>query len=296
MAPVPPEVVYDVQNIHTALTYAVPDQEALVNIIGRREYQQLIEIARYYKSLYNTDLATELDRRIIGSVGSLLSFACMNRVLAGVLYLHNAGKSKRKYEVLRKNDTAVEVLVGRTPEEIRELQGAFTAVYHSDLRDHIMSYLHDDVVKAFFTAILQDKEEKPLEDRKAAIEKFHSLLYGHDLAAVLEYVSSLTTAQLCDLVRHYNMCYQDSHTVTTIRKQFGHKHKGEQLDVLLFAVMQASDPARHIALLLENSMYGLGTNEDQLSRLVVLHRGNMMERVKTAYHVDNSRTLADRIR
>lgn len=34
MSPIPPEVVFDIQNIHTALTYPVPDQEALVNIIG----------------------------------------------------------------------------------------------------------------------------------------------------------------------------------------------------------------------------------------------------------------------
>jgi len=32
---VPPEVAYDVQNIHSALESTVPDQQALVNIIGK---------------------------------------------------------------------------------------------------------------------------------------------------------------------------------------------------------------------------------------------------------------------
>lgn len=35
MAPaLAPELTFDLQNIHTAIGYAVPDQEALVNIIG----------------------------------------------------------------------------------------------------------------------------------------------------------------------------------------------------------------------------------------------------------------------
>lgn len=98
------------------------------------------------------------------------------------------------------------------------------------------------------------------------------------------------------MVRSYNAKYIDSHVVTTIEKTIAHKHKGEHVELLLFAVMQAADPARHVSLLLEESMAGLGTNEDQLSRLVVLNRGKFMEKVKAAYHIDYSRTLADRVR
>ncbi len=78
-------------------------------IIGRREYQQLLAVARHYRAIHGVDLATELDRRIIGSVGSLLAGACQHKVLAEVQYLHRAGKSNRKYETLRKKDTAIEV-------------------------------------------------------------------------------------------------------------------------------------------------------------------------------------------
>ncbi|KAI1320952.1 hypothetical protein EDD11_009275 [Mortierella claussenii] len=300
MAPtVPPEVTYDVQNIHTALTYAVPDQEALVNIIGRREYQQLIVIARHYKALYNVDLPTELDRRIIGSVGSLLASACQHKVLADVQYLHRAGKSSRKYEALRKKDTAIEVfceiLVGRTPEDLRELDEAYAAVYHGNLKDHVLSFCSDDILKTFFTNLLQDKESKPVVNLELAIQQLHSLLETHDLPALLTHISTLTSSQLGEIVRGHNATHE-VHVVTSIEKNIAPKHKGDQLDVLLFAVMQAADPARHIALLLEQSMEGLGTNEDQLSRLVVTNRGKVMEKVKAAYHIDYSRTLADRVR
>lgn len=79
-------------------------------VLGRREYQQLLVISRQYRTLYGVDLATELENRIIGSVGSLLAGACMHKVLAEVMYLYRAGKSNRKYETLRKKDTALEVL------------------------------------------------------------------------------------------------------------------------------------------------------------------------------------------
>ncbi|KAF9990414.1 hypothetical protein BGZ75_001896 [Mortierella antarctica] len=309
MAPaVPPEITYDVNNIHTALNYTVPDQEALVNIVGRREYQQLLSVARHYRACHGVDLASELDRRIIGSVGSLLAGACQHKVLAEVQYLHRAGKSNRKYETLRKKDTAIEVfceaslaaftiLVGRTPEELRELREAYTTVHKGeDLLQHVLGFCKDDITKAFFTEIVKDKEDKPLESVDVAIENLHKLLESHDLEGLLKYASSLTTAQLRTLVRSYNAKYIDSHVVTTVQKTIAHKHKDEHVEILLFVVMQAADPARHVSLLMEESMAGLGTNEDQLSRLVVLNRGKFMEKVKAAYQVDYSRTLADRVR
>ncbi|KAF8931959.1 hypothetical protein BGZ47_011599 [Haplosporangium gracile] len=301
MAPaIPPELSFDLQGIHTAISYAVPDQEVLVNIIGRREYQQLVTIARQYKTSYGVDLAAELDRKIIGSLGSLLAGACQHKVLAEVQYLHKAGKSNRKYETLRKKDTAIEVfceiLVGRTSEEIAELKEAFTAVYQANLKEHILSFCKLEETKAFFIAILEPKEEKPLGNVEEAIEKLHKLLEAKDLNGSLQYVSSLTTAQLYTLVRTYNSVHQKAHVVTTINKTIAPNHKGEVLDLLLYTVMQAADPARHVALRFEESMEGLGTNEDHLSRLVIRNRGKFMEKVKTAYHMDYNRTLADRIR
>ncbi|KAG0270527.1 Annexin A7 [Linnemannia exigua] len=300
MAPaIPPELTFDLQNIHTAIGYAVADQEALVNIIGRREYQQLVTIARQYKASYGVDLSAELDRKIIGSLGSLLAGACQHKVLAEVQYLHKAGKSNRKYETLRKKDTAIEVfceiLVGRTTEEIAELKEAYTAVHQSDLKEHVLSFCKLEETRKFFIAVFEPKEDKSFENLEESIEKLRKLLEeAKDLNKTLEYISSLTTAQIHTLVRTYNSIHQKAHVVTTIEKNF--THKGEILDLLLYIVMQAADPARHVALRFEESMEGLGTNEDHLSRLVIRNRGKFMEKVKAAYHMDYNRTLADRIR
>ncbi|KAF9399226.1 hypothetical protein BGX21_006601 [Mortierella sp. AD011] len=280
MAPaIPPEILHDIENIHVALDYSVPDVDALVNIIGRRENHQLIAIARQYKATFGVDLPTELDRRIIGSVGSLLSNACMHKVLAEANYLHKAGKSHR-----------------RTPEELRELHEAYRALYQSDLKEHVLSLCKDDVNKDFFSGILLDKEDKPLENVGGAIEAFNKLLVAQDLSGSLHYVSTLTTSQVRTLVRSYNEHFKEAHVVSTIEKTIGHKHNREHVEILLFAVMQAAGPSRHVALLFEESMAGMGTNEDQLSRLVVIHRGKFMDEVKISYSIDFDRTLADRIR
>ncbi|KAF9996984.1 hypothetical protein BGZ65_007428, partial [Modicella reniformis] len=260
MSPIPPEIAYDIQNIHTALTYPMPDQEALVNIIGRTEYQQLVVIARQYKATYQTDLPEELDRRIIGSVGSLLRSACMHKVLAEVNYIHLAGKTFRQYETLRKKDTALEVfceiLVGKTPADLQELQEAFTVVHQTNALEHIHSYLKDDdIAKAFFTEIVRDKEEKTLEESEieTEINKLHTLLEAVNLSELLQFVASFTTAQLGIVIRSYNSYYQDAHVVSIIKEKVepANKHCHDHLHILLFAVMQAADPARHVALLLE---------------------------------------------
>lgn len=68
-----------------------------------------MNIARQYKTSYGVDLSVELDKKIIGSLGSLLAGACQHKVISEVHYLFKAGKSNRKYETLRKKDTAIEV-------------------------------------------------------------------------------------------------------------------------------------------------------------------------------------------
>ncbi|KAG0034428.1 hypothetical protein BGZ81_004678 [Podila clonocystis] len=304
MAPIAPEVAFDCQNIHSALAPTVPDLEALVNTVGRREYQQLLVISRQYRTLYGVDLATELENRILGSVGSLLAGACMNKVLAEVMYIHRAGKSSRKYETLRKKDTALEVLceilVGRTPEELHELKEAFTAVYKVELQEHTLSFCKDDeITTAFFVNILKDKEDKPLDDLEASVAEFHKLIEAGDIPGMLAVASTMTTVQFGTLIRGYNAQFKQAHVMTTLDKVIAPKHKehkGTHLELLRFTIMQSADPGRHVALLMEESMAGLGTNEDQLSRLVVRNRGKFMEKVKAAYHVDYSRTLADRVR
>ncbi|KAF9950802.1 hypothetical protein BGZ65_006373, partial [Modicella reniformis] len=145
-----------------------------------------------------------------------------------------------------------------------------------------------------------DKEEKTLENSeiKTEVNKLHSLLEAADLSELLRFVASFTTAQLGVVVRSYNSHHQDAHVVSTIKEKVAaaNKHCHDHLHILLFTVMQAADPARHVALLFEESMSGLGTNEDQLSRLVAIHRGPFMEKVKVAYNIDYSRTLAERVK
>lgn len=120
-----------------------------------------------------------------------------------------------------------------------------------------------------------------------------------DIPGMLTFASNMTTVQFGTLVRGYNAQFKQAHVMTTLDKVIAPKHKehkGTHIELLRFAVMQSADAGRHVSLLMEESMAGLGTNEDQLSRLVVRNRGKFMEKVKAAYHIDYSRTLADRVR
>lgn len=49
----------------------------------------------------------------------------------------------------------IQILVGRTAEEIVELKEAFTAVHQADLKEHVLSYCKLEETKAFFIAILE---------------------------------------------------------------------------------------------------------------------------------------------
>lgn len=49
----------------------------------------------------------------------------------------------------------IQILVGRTSEEITELKEAFSAVHQADLKEHVLSFCKLEETKAFFIAILE---------------------------------------------------------------------------------------------------------------------------------------------
>lgn len=51
----------------------------------------------------------------------------------------------------------MQILVGRTSEEITELKEAFKAVHQADLKEHVLSFCKLDETKTFFIAILEVK-------------------------------------------------------------------------------------------------------------------------------------------
>ncbi|KAG0234957.1 hypothetical protein BGW42_006056 [Actinomortierella wolfii] len=302
-----PEIVYDCRNINVALSSQIPDEETLVTIIGRREPHQLVMISRHYRQTYGVDLSAELEERMSDSVGKLLARVCQHKIFADCYYIYNAGKSSRKHVQFRRKDTTMqvllEVLVGRTPSDLKELQEAFQATYQTELQSYVLSLLKEEekAVHQFFINILKDKPDVPLADKAAAVEELHALLtaeskenYEYNL---LEHVSNLTTAQLDKLVYSYNYTHRDAHVVTVLRNNFKAKKSNKLVaEMVLFTVMRCADAPRHIAHQFEESMSGMGTHEDQLSRLVVRHCGPGMQKILDAYRLDFDRTLADRIR
>ncbi|KAG0264192.1 hypothetical protein DFQ27_001376 [Actinomortierella ambigua] len=302
-----PEIVYDCQNINCALVAQVPDEDALVTIIGRREPHQLVMMTRYYRQTYGVDLPTELEKRASDSVGGLLARACQHKIIADAHYIHNAGKTNRKHEQFRRKDNTMqvllEVLTGRKPDEIKELQEAFQALFRTELESYVVKLLKDEeeAVHQFFIELLKEKVNEPLPDMAAAVNQLHGLLttetkerYEYNL---LEYVSKLTTSQLDKLVYAYNSEHRGAHVVTVLRNNFKSKKSNKKVaEMVLFTVMRCADAPRHIAHQFEESMSGMGTHEDQLSRLVARHCGKSMQKVLDAYKVDFDRTLADRIR
>ncbi|KAF9978264.1 hypothetical protein BGZ73_003071 [Actinomortierella ambigua] len=301
------DVVYDCRNINCALTAQVPDEEALVTIIGRREPHQLVMLTRFYREAYGVDLPTELEKRVSDSVGKLLARACQHKIIADVHYIYNAGKTNRKHEQFRRKDNTMqvllEVLVGRTPADIKELKEAFPAVFQTELQPYVLSLLKDEeeAVHQFFIEILKDKPNEPLPDMEAAVDHLHQLLttetkqkYEYNL---LDHVSKLTTSQLDKLVYAYNSKNRDAHVVTVLRTNFKAKKCNKKVaEIVLFTVMRCADAPRHIAHQFEESMAGMGTHEDMLSRLVARHSGKGMLKILDAYKLDFDRTLADRIR
>ncbi|KXS98770.1 hypothetical protein AC578_9042 [Pseudocercospora eumusae] len=116
---------------------------------------------------------------------------------------------------------------------------------------------------------------------------------GTDQMTVCSILTSRSNGQIRAISQAYQQKYHKS-LEDVIKKEFS----GHMKDALLFMVGAATDPAKHDADLLEDSMKGFGTKDVALVRRVIMIHWDKqrLQQAKAAYKHFYKRDLAERIK
>ncbi|OUM64604.1 hypothetical protein PIROE2DRAFT_60563 [Piromyces sp. E2] len=148
------EVEKDVKTLRNAVKGAGTDYQALIEILGGRTPQQMVQIINGYRKAYETTLSSTLDKEIIiGNFGVL----CMGLAVPILEYdlacVHDAMNGW-----FGANDSVlIEVLVGRTEKDMGIIKTAYVAKYGKEIEDDVRENLSGDF-RALFLAILSKKD------------------------------------------------------------------------------------------------------------------------------------------
>jgi hypothetical protein len=285
------EVENDVKAIRNATRGAGTDFQVLIDILGGRTPQQMVQIINGYKKAYEISLIDSLNKELIlGNFGYLCSALAIPILEYDVICLHEA-----LYRLIGANDSVlIEILVGRTEKDISIIKAGYYAKYTKELEEDIKEHIHGDL-KTLFLAILAKKEHNEEfnceEDVEVLYQAGEGKRWGHKKVDFIKILTQRTDKQLNKIFYEYEKKYEKPF-LSVIRNKF-HGH----FQVALANIAKsAMNRIQLIAELFENAVYGIDTKHTKLIRLVVRHRyPPLMKLIKEAYLNLYGITLEERI-
>nr|ANW06232.1 annexin B1 [Neobenedenia melleni] len=300
------------KELNDAMKGCGTDEKSLVSIIGSCDWDQRIEIASEYKSLFGNDLEEDLSDELSGNFKFLVKICFMHKSQLDAYSMYKAMKGMGTDE-----DTIVEVLCSLTNDEVENLKTSYGELLESkgksgrtlesDIKSELGGFLERVCI-----ALLQGMRKEPTD------EELDSAMDGNLQAIFNEGLAREQAQQLYDAgenkwgtdeatflqILARESCWQ-LQAISTVYEELSGKtlldaikseFSGKSEKALVTILSCAIDRPMAIAKLLHDSMAGLGTCDVKLCRIIVTHAEVDLEAIKTAYEDAYETTLAEDIK
>lgn len=305
---------HDAEVLKKAMEGVGTDEAMLIEILGHRTSSQRVQIASRYKALYGKDLRDDLDSELSGDFGELvdLLFFTPAELKAEICYRAIRGLGTDE-------DALVEVICTSTTEELKQLKEDYAKVLQKNGKTGSIDSLEEHVksdtsgyFRRILLALLAAQRPEPTEDQiqmmlnkgvdtyidKKAARADAEALYnagekklGTDEATFINILCNRNPWQLMAISRAYEEISK-KRLIEAIASETSGDFKRALITTL---TAQISRPMA-FAQLLNKAVAGLGTNDDELMRIVVWRSEIDMEDIKNAYLTRYNESLEDAIK
>jgi len=279
------------KNLRDAMKGIGTDEKKLISVLGKYPPVQMNQIIKSYKSNFGKNLLDAVKSETSGNFGKLCCALCMSIIEFDVKCLHEAIDG-----VGTDDDCLMEILVGRTNEDIRQLCEEYKRKYGRNMEDDVKGDT-SGYVRRLYTVLLQGNRDETNQARDAVAdaEALYRAGEGKIGTDEMAFISILCNRPDSHLRNVFNI-YQQKHG-HTFEKAIEKEFSGDIKKALLNLVASIRNKSEYIATLFEKSMRGMGTDDDKLIRLTVRHRApNVIEPIKEAYKIKYGKSLGRRIK
>lgn len=271
------------------------DEKVLIRVLTTKDPLQVEAIRTAYSRSIGRDLVKDIESETRGYFEKGLVALCRGPLLHDVHLLREALKGPGTNEGVL-ND----VLLGRSNADMAAIKSTYSREFRASLESDVKSDLSFKTEQHFMIVLAGNRIEESTPINQQAIEQEVKDLHrategqmGTDEMLVCSILSTRSDAQIRAINHTYEQRFRKKFE-DVIRSEFS----GHMKDALLHQLRSAVDKERNAAILLEDSMAGLGTKDTLLvSRVIRYHWDrNFMAAVKNKYRMLYGKTLGSRIK
>jgi len=278
----------DAQILRKAMKGLGTDEKAITSVLGYRTNKQRQQILTIFKQAYGKDLIKELKSEIGGNYERLVLGLMMKPADFDCYCLYKAMSGAGTDEA-----TLIEILASRSNAEIKEIKEIYKKNYKKVLEKELQSETSGHFRRLLVSLNNASRDESSTVDLRKAEEDANKLYqagekkWGTDESTFNFVMASRNHAQLRATFQAYQKISNRD-----ITKSLSSEFSGDILKGQLAIVGVARDPPSYFASLLYKSMKGLGTNDDDLIRIVVTRSEVDMEEIKQRFYQDYKQPLS----
>ncbi|KAJ3343956.1 Annexin A13 [Gonapodya sp. JEL0774] len=270
-------------------------KDTVIDIVCRRPIEDVEDIAVAFRQKYHDSPSHFVKAHMGGTDRYFL--AVVSGCAVGSILEYEARALRAAMEGIGcDTDALIEILVGRTVQEIREIKSAFQQLFGRALEVDLHKNLHGST-RHFFEALMNvDRKIAPrsLDPEADARALFNAGegRQGKDDTVWIRILTERPDEHLQRVVALYPQLFHST-IENAIQKEFN----GEMQRALHMLVASLTDRVNEIATLFEKSMKGYGLNESKLIRLVIRFRApESREAIKKSYSRKYNKSLISKIK
>ncbi|XP_063683371.1 annexin A11-like isoform X3 [Bolinopsis microptera] len=302
----------DCQELRNAMKGLGTNETKIINILGNRSREQRLQIALVFKTMYGKDLLMEFKSELSAN------FLRLCKCLLFSIPQYLAKELKRAMKGSGTDERAlVEILVGLDNRGIAEVKHIYKSMFEAELEREIVSETSGDFKRLALSLLQGNRDENDVVDKEVAkedaLELFNAGInrFGTDESnptfPVGVFRNKLLTRRYEDRFnsilcarsyRHLKMVFAEYKMVAgeDIEKSIRSEMSGELELGFLSIIKRIKNTPTYFAEELYKSMKGLGTDDDQLIRIIVWRSEIDLVEIKGAFESLYAKPLRDFIK
>ncbi|CAG8982785.1 hypothetical protein HYALB_00001066 [Hymenoscyphus albidus] len=286
--------VQDAEALRKAMKGFGTDEKMLIRVLSQKDPLQINVIRQTFNYRFSRDLIKDIKSETSGWFEEGLCALARGPLLQDVHLLREAMSGPgTKEKVL--ND----VLLGRSNADMRAIKETYQKTYRRNLDSDVKGDLSMKTERHFLMVLAANRNEEstPLIPQQidADIQELYKATEGKmgtDELMVCNILTNRSDAQIGAIAHTYQQKFRRD-LASVIKSEFS----GHMEMALLHQLCTGTDKAMRDAILLEETMAGMGTKDALLTnRVIRMHwNRNHMQNVKGAYQHKFRRTLKSRI-
>lgn len=278
----------DSEALRKAMKGMGTDEKVLIEILGTRPSEQVVQTVLAYKTQFGKDLIDDLKSETSGNFRAVCLARCLKPRVFDATEIHNAIKGAGTNE-----EVLIEILCTRNNQEIKEIKEQYKLLFNKDLEKDIVGDTSGNFRRLLVSLIQGNRDESTNVDQAAAKADADALFkagegqWGTDESKFNQVLVARSAAHLRVVFEEFKKIAKHDIFVS-IDKEFS----GDIRNGMLAVAGSVAHAPTYFAERLYKSMKGAGTNDSALVRLVVSRSDVDMVEIKEAFQKKYGKTLA----